>query len=148
MYTQYSRGICFKESYLFKHKSAVAFLLLWCSQTLKKCPPIVQRTMKSIWFPDRPSVFCWTMRHTSVCAAAAPLLTLFSSASFWGAADSILVSNNRALISPLPPTTQPPFTCQTNLLGLLGVKDPIWNDKACPETADSQKRPGKSSSPQ
>lgn len=95
-------------------------------------PLIVHSTIKSIWFPDRPSVFCWTMRHTSVCAAVAPTLPPFAFSP-----DSILVSNG-----------SPPFPCQINLPGLWGVRDPIWNDKACPETADPQKRPGKSSSPQ
>lgn len=78
------KRLYFKEMYLFKHECAVAFLLLWCSQCLKKFPLIVHSTMKSIWFPDRPSVFCWTMRHTSVCAVAAPYPPPFPAVHLFG----------------------------------------------------------------
>lgn len=80
----YASKKCLTHQCLFKHELAVAFPLLWCWQSPKKCPLIVHSTMKCIWFSDRASVFCWTMRHTSVCAAAAPTLSLFQQCIFGG----------------------------------------------------------------
>lgn len=122
--------------YLFKLKMSSTFLLLWCSQSPQKCPvPVLHH--KEEYLVSRQTLCLLSDYEAHFSPPCCNPHLRFSSIAIVGTVfspDSLLVSNGRAL--------GPPFTCQKPPQAV-GGRDPIWNDKACPETADPQKSPGK-----